>query len=78
MCALSSRRLGPATVDGIKLGSIRLRNQWEVCSTTYVKALSRRICRICFHFWRDVQRTEQHDQQEFQWSLRGVVIGGKR
>ena len=31
----------------------------------YVKALSRRLCRFCFHFWRDVQRTEQHDQQEF-------------
>ena len=79
MCALYSRRLGLATVGGIKLGCIRLRNHWRCAQQhRYVKALSRRICRIRFHFWRDVQRIEQHDQQEFQWSLRGCCHWWKK
>ena len=79
LCALSSRRLGPATVGGIKLGCIRLRNQWRCAQQhRYVKALSRRICRICFHVWRDVQRIEQHYQQEFLWSLRGCCHWWKK
>ena len=79
MCALSSRRLGLATVGGIKLGCIRLRNQWRCAQQhRYVKTLSRKICRICFHVWRDVQRIEQHDQQEFQWSLQGCCHWWKK
>jgi len=79
LCALSSRRLGPATVGGIKLGCIRLRNQWRCAQQhCYVKASSCRLCSMCFHVWRDVQRIEQHDQQEFQWSLRGWCHCGQR
>ena len=39
----------------------------EVCSTTLLCQgfTAQDSVRICFHVWRDVQRIEQHDQQEF-------------
>ena len=66
-------------MGGIKLGSFRLRKEWRCAQQhLYVKALLCRPCRISFHVWRDVQRIDQHYQQEFQWSLRGWCHCGQR
>ena len=66
-----SRRLGPATVGGIKLGCIRFQKVSGGVLNNIVMSRLYRAGSVAYVSTSGgmSQRIEQHDQQEFQWSL---------